>query len=187
MPTSASRRKAQQGFTYVGLIVLVFIVGLTAAMTVKLGALLNRRNAESELLMTGTTFIEALSSYADATEPGQPRSPNSLQELLRDPRFPGTRRHLRQIYVDPMTGTRDWGLVRSPENSRIIGIFSQSGDTPIKLDNFSPAYQHFKNKSRISEWRFVVSQETLAGVKSNPPLQDLKVIPTPPSIKTPDH
>lgn len=187
MQTRAGRRKEHRGFTYVSMIVLIFIVGLTAAMSVKLGALLNRRNAESELLMTGTTFIEALSSYADATEPGQPRSPNSLEELLRDPRFPGTRRHLRQIYVDPMTGTRDWGLVRSPENSRIIGIYSQSSDKPIKLDNFSPTYQHFKNKSYISEWKFLVSQETLAGVKSNPPLHDLKVIPNPSLIKTPDH
>ena len=175
MLNRAGRRKAHQGFTYVSLILLVFIVGLTAAMTVKLGALLSRRSAESELLITGTTFVEALGRYADATEPGQPRSPNSLDELLRDPRFPGTRRHLRQIYVDPMTGTRDWGLIRSPENSRIIGIFSQSSDRPIKLDNFSPAYQLFKNKSRISEWRFLVSQETLAGVKSMPPLPELKV------------
>lgn len=187
MQTRAGRRKEHRGFTYVSMIVLVFIVGLTAAMSVKLGALLNRRNAESELLMTGTTFIEALSSYADATEPGQPRSPNSLEELLRDPRFPGTRRHLRQIYVDPMTGTRDWGLVRNPENSRIIGVFSQSGDKPIKLDNFGPAYQHFKNKSRISEWRFSVSQETLAGVKSIPPPHEPKVIPAPAPAQTSGH
>jgi type II secretory pathway pseudopilin PulG len=177
MSNRTGRRKEHQGFIYVSMIVLVFIVGLTAAMTVKLGAILSRRSAESELLLTGAIFIEALSSYADATEPGQVRSPNALDELLRDQRFPGTRRHLRQIYVDPITGTRDWGLIRSPENSRIVGIYSQSGDRPIKLDNFSPAYQHFKNKSHISEWKFLVSQETLAGVKSIPPLPELKVPP----------
>jgi type II secretory pathway pseudopilin PulG len=82
MSNFTGRRKEHQGFTYVSMIVLVFIVGLTAAMTVKLGAILSRRSAESELLMAGATFIEALSSYADATEPGQPRSPNSLDELL---------------------------------------------------------------------------------------------------------
>lgn len=169
-----TRAVLQQGFTYVSIVVLVFIIGLTAAMTVKLGAVIHRRNAELELLTIGTIFVEALSSYADATEPGQPRSPVNLDELLRDPRFAGTRRHLRQIYADPITGTTDWGLVRSPENSHIIGIYSPSSDQPIKLNNFRPALQSFKNRSHISDWRFLVSQETLAGVKSAPPALESK-------------
>ena len=166
--------KSHLGFAYVGVIVLVFIIGLAAAMTVKLGALQQRRNAEFDLLLTGAAFIEALGSYADASEPGQPRSPNSLDELLRDPRFAGIRRHLRQIYVDPMTGKAEWGLVRSPENARIVGVYSLSNDQPIKLDNFSPGFEHFKNKSHINEWKFVVSPETLAGVKAMPATLETK-------------
>jgi type II secretory pathway pseudopilin PulG len=160
----------QRGFTYVGLIVIVAIIGLTAALTVRLGSLLQRRAAELELLEIGASFVTALESYADASEPDQPRSPSSLDELLRDSRFASSRRHLRQLYADPMTGKSEWGIVRARDNARIIGIYSLSNKKPIKLDNFGPGKEKFKNKSSVSEWKFVVQEERLAGVKATLPL-----------------
>ena len=87
------------GFTYIGLVVLLAILGLVGAAGMKTGSLMQRAAAEEELLDIGAAFSEALRSYAAATPKGQPVQPPSLEALLKDPRFPGTRRHLRKIFV----------------------------------------------------------------------------------------
>ncbi|MES2117861.1 MAG: type II secretion system protein, partial [Pseudomonadota bacterium] len=111
--TATGRAAAGQGgFTYLSVIVLVAIIGLVTATTLKVGSVLQRSRAEQELLIIGAAFSDALQSYASATPSGQPSQPASLKDLLKDPRFPGTRRHLRKLFVDPMTGKAEWGLVR---------------------------------------------------------------------------
>lgn len=100
-----------RGFTYVSVIILVAIIGLVAATTLRIGATMQRAQAERELLYIGEQFSDALKSYAGATPQGQPQQPPTLKELLRDPRFPGTRRHLRKIFIDPMTGKAEWGII----------------------------------------------------------------------------
>src|SRR4028118_2405772 len=75
-----------------------------------MGTLLQRAAAEEELLEIGAQFQQALRSYAAATPPGQKPQPASLQDLLKDPRFPNPRRHLRKIFVDPLTGQAGGGL-----------------------------------------------------------------------------
>lgn len=149
------QRKRDHGFTYVGLIILVAIIGLVAASTVKMGALLQRSTAEEDLLEIGTAFSRALQSYAEASGPDQRRSPTSLDQLLRDPRFPNPRRHLRRLYADPITGKTEWGIMFGPDRVSIIGIHSLSNAKPIKIANFSPDFEQFANKAHISEWIFV--------------------------------
>jgi type II secretory pathway pseudopilin PulG len=105
------RNGKQHGFTYLSLIILVTIIGLASAATIKLGVILQRSAAERELLAIGAEYADALESYAKATPPGQSPLPRSFKELLRDPRFPNVRRHLRRVYVDPLTGKAEWGIV----------------------------------------------------------------------------
>lgn len=108
---SRMRNGKQHGFTYLSLIILVAIIGLASAATIKLGVILQRSAAERELLAIGAEYADALESYAKATPPGQSPLPPSFKELLRDPRFPNVRRHLRRVYVDPLTGKAEWGIV----------------------------------------------------------------------------
>jgi len=58
-----------------------------------------------------------------------------MNDLLRDRRLPGVRRHLRQIYVDPITGRSDWGLIASPDGG-IPGMHSLSQAEPINRQGF---------------------------------------------------
>jgi type II secretory pathway pseudopilin PulG len=146
-----------RGFTYVGLIVLVAIIGLVAASTLKMGALLQRRAVEQDLLDIGAAFTEALNSYADSSGPEQARSPTSLEQLLRDPRFPFPKRHLRQLYADPVTGVAAWGIVRGIDQRSIIAVYSLSNAKPIKLGNFAPGSEQFENKAHLSDWKFTAS------------------------------
>ncbi|MGK5054119.1 type II secretion system protein [Janthinobacterium sp. RB2P8] len=147
--------RRQRGFTYLGLIILVAILGLVGAAGLKMGSLLQRQAAEQELLDIGAQFVDALQSYAGATPPGQPQQPPNLAALLRDPRFPQVRRHLRKLYVDPITGRAEWGLLYQPGSQGIIGMHSLSSSAPLKVGNFEARFTGFEGKSHLSEWQFV--------------------------------
>ena len=184
---AARMRRRQAGFTYVGMIVFVTIIGLVGAATLKVGALLARAEAENELLEIGAAFSAALASYAQATPPGQPQQPPSLEALLRDPRFPNPRRHLRRIFVDPITGRAEWGLVRAAEGAPIVGVYSLSQAQPLKIANFDPRFVNFERKQHLSDWKFVATTQELAtpapGVpaKAVPPAGPL-FPPAPPAL-----
>ncbi|HEX5341821.1 MAG TPA: type II secretion system protein [Duganella sp.] len=148
-----------RGFTYLSLIIVVAIVGLVAASAIKLGSVLQRSRAEQELLDIGAAFSDALKSYADATPSGMPPQPPSLQDLLKDPRFSGTRRHLRKIFVDPLTGKAEWGIVYRGDKIGVLAIYSLSDAKPVKIGNFPARYSGFEGKSRISEWKFTMGEQ----------------------------
>jgi len=150
-------RAVQGGFTYVGLIVFVAVVGLVGAATLKVESLIRRAQAEEELLEVGAEFTRALKSYAEATPRGQPQQPPSLKELLRDPRFREPRRHLRKIYIDPITGKDQWGIIYLSGDKGVIGVHSLSDTKPLKIGNFDSRFQGFDNADLISDWRFTMS------------------------------
>lgn len=149
----------QRGFTYLGLIILVAILGLVGAASLKATALLQRAAAEEELLETGAAFSDALASYAAVTPQGQPLQPPTLQELLRDPRSPTVRRHLRKVFVDPMTGKAEWGVMYLGDKVGVIGVYSLSDARPLKIANFDTRFLNMENREKISDWKFMMPQQ----------------------------
>ena len=145
----------QDGFTYVGLIVLISVIGMVTAAAIKIDSLTRRAEAEQELLDIGLEFSSALRSYAAATPAGQPDKPGSLNDLVRDARYPEPRRHLRKIYPDPITRNSEWGIVYV--GGRIVGIHSLSMAQPLKIANFGSRFQGYDKRKRISEWIFTAS------------------------------
>lgn len=143
------------GFTYLSLLILVATIGIVTASTLQIGAALQRRAAEEELIEIGTEFRDALISYSNATPAGQKRTPSSLQDLLKDPRYQSPRRHLRKLYIDPITGKDEWGVVELGEGTGIIGIHSLSDAQPIKIGNFDAAFQDFEGKLSYRDWKFM--------------------------------
>lgn len=152
-----TNQSRHDGFTYLGLLIFIAILAVTSAASVKVGALVQRRAAEEELLAIGHEMRIALISYANATPAGQMKQPTSLQDLLKDPRFPNPRRHLRRIYPDPITGTVDWGYLYAANGRGIIGIHSLSLATPIKLAQFDSEFAGFEGKTSYAEWLFFVN------------------------------
>jgi type II secretory pathway pseudopilin PulG len=149
------RRGAPGGYTYLALLILLAIISIAAAASAELGAIYQRRMAEKELLAVGAQFQRALQSYSSSTPIGQPTQPRTLEELLRDPRYPNVVRHLRRVYDDPMTGKADWVLVMSPDGQTIVGIHSASHAHPIQIAHFPAAFQGFANKKSYTDWVFV--------------------------------
>ncbi|MEA1673187.1 hypothetical protein [Nitrospirillum sp. BR 11163] len=164
----AKSRPNEGGFTYLGLLIILAIIGVVAAASLQAGALMQRRAAEESLLDIGSDFRAALRGYADSTPAGLPRSPRTLQDLVRDPRYPGVRRHLRRVPPDPMGGDQPWGLVMSPDGAGIIGIYSQAPGHPIKQDGFPPAYQDFRNRDRYADWVFTQAPARNSQLPSRP-------------------
>lgn len=158
-----ARPARQAGFTYLGLIIFVAIVGLVGAATLKVGSLLQRAAAEEELLEIGAAYSAALDSYAAATPRGATPYPPSIKELLKDPRFPGVRRHLRKVFVDPLTGKAEWGIeyLGGGQNG-IVAIHSLSEAQPLKIANFDSRFRGLDGKEKISQWRFTASERSLA-------------------------
>ena len=151
MRIGAARRA--RGFTYIGLLILMAIIAIAATASIQLGSVTQRRHAERELLFLGTQFRAALTSYALASAPNQPRFPRSLEHLLRDPRVPGLRRHLRRVPIDPLTGKDEWGIVRSADGY-IVGIHSLSDAAPIQHGNFDAEFAEFAQASSYRQWVF---------------------------------
>lgn len=131
------------GFTY---LMLLWWVAVSSVLLAALGqswAIEARRQREMELVFRGEQIKAALLSYQEAS-PTLPKTfPTRLEELLEDRRGTQVKRHLRKLWPDPITGSRQWGLVR--EGDFITGVYSPSDQHPLR----APA-----GVTRYDEWRF---------------------------------
>jgi len=150
---SCKRRRGREGgFTYLGLLALVAIMGVSLAAIGEVWHTAQRREKEQELLFVGSQFRRAISLYYERT-PGNGRYPANLEDLLKDPRYPSTQRYLRKIYRDPINGGTEWGVIRKPDGG-IYGVHSLSEEEPIKVGNFSLADKDFEGKTKYADWIF---------------------------------
>lgn len=185
--SSRTASPAHAGFAYLWVLLLIAFIGLGLSLALDVQATAARRERERELLAIGRQFRLAIARYVElqrspapggqAAQPVQPvqpvpvapgagpavapdRYPASLDDLLKDPRSPGVTRHLRQVFVDPMTGKAEWGLLRV--GGRIVGVFSLSEQLPIKQDGFEAEDAGFRGKQKYSEWVFTHPANALA-------------------------
>jgi type II secretory pathway pseudopilin PulG len=159
----------QRGFTYLGVLFAIVLLSAGLLGGAEVWHTAQKREKERELLFVGNQFRVAIASYYDKSPGGIKRYPETLSDLLKDKRFPFTQRHLRKIYSDPITRKRDWGLVKAPEGG-IMGIYSLSEQPPIKVGNFSPANDQFKDQTRYSDWKFVhAPQQRVQGASQAQP------------------
>ena len=147
------RGHAQRGFTFIGVLILTAVIGIGLAGLGRVWSVQAQRDREQELLFVGDQFRAAILSYSAATPAGKPRYPRDLEDLLDDRRHPVTRRHLRQLYPDPLTGKGDWETVRSPDGG-IVAVHSRHPGTPMKVGNFPRQFSVFETASTYRDWVF---------------------------------
>lgn len=150
---STPRLRRSRGMALLMALLAVAVMGLVAAQALQVGAQASRRDAEEELLHVGGIWRRALRSWVDATPGRTALGPRSLDELLRDPRAPGVRRHLRQVPHDPLTGRLEWGLQRSPDG-QITGVHSLAEGVPIKRQGFAAEWSGFADAKSYTVWVF---------------------------------
>jgi type II secretory pathway pseudopilin PulG len=149
------RRARQDGFTYLGALFLISLMGLGLAGTGQVWEVASRRARERELLWVGNQYARALKAYHDQS-PGLRQYPLQLQDLLEDRRFPQPRHHLRRLYADPVA-RGEFVVVRNAQG-RIAGVRSASEDTPMKQANFATEWKDFAGRARYADWQFVVDE-----------------------------
>lgn len=147
--------RRQAGFSLLGLLFLVAGLGVGLAAVGTLWHTAVKRDKERELLFIGNEYRLAIESFWEVPLPsGTPRRlPRELKELVSDPRFPHTVRHLRRIYRDPMTGNNNWGLIKEPDGT-ISGVHSLSDEEPMKKAGFEAGNAAFEGKDTYSDWVF---------------------------------
>jgi type II secretory pathway pseudopilin PulG len=147
------RLGCEAGLTYLGVLILTAMLTISMAAAGILWHFAQQRQRESDLLFIGNQFRIAIGRYYLNQLGPQKEYPKRLEDLLRDPRHPGSVRYLRKLYTDPMTGSTDWGLLKTPDGS-ILGVYSKSNRKPIKNATFRPVDRHFERKAKYSEWKF---------------------------------
>lgn len=151
-----------EGFTYLGLLFFIAIMGITLAMAATLWSFARQREAEQELLFIGHQFRKAIGLYYERTPGTVKRYPQKLEDLLQDNRYVTTQRYLRQIYRDPMTGTTEWELVPAPDGG-IMGVYSRSEGRTIKAGNFRYEDRGLEGANSYRQWRFSYVSTQMSG------------------------
>lgn len=159
--TSAPGASKVRGFTYFTVLILVAVMGVGLAATGTMWQRAVLREKERELLFVGGEFRRAIESYFERS-PGAAQYPRKLDDLLVDKRLPVITRHLRKIYYDPMTGTRDWGIVKEPGGG-ILGVYSKASGKPLKIAGFREDDKGFAAALTYADWKFVYGAGSVAG------------------------
>lgn len=106
--------KTQRGVTYLVVLLAIALIGIGLQGASELWSTTIRHQRLAELRWVGQQYVQAIGSYYESS-PGTVKTfPRSVEELLQDGRVLFVRRHLRQAYVNPLSGRMDWELVPAP-------------------------------------------------------------------------
>jgi type II secretory pathway pseudopilin PulG len=145
---------SDRGFVYIGLLIGLTVIGIGLGAVSEVWHQSGQREREEELLFIGNQFRQAITRYYVESPRGSVRFPMTMQDLLQDDRSPDkSRRYLRKLYADPMTGKTDWGEVRLP-SGQLVGVYSQSSENVLKVAEFSLRDKTLADKTQYSEWVF---------------------------------
>jgi type II secretory pathway pseudopilin PulG len=163
----STRRGRQRGMVYLLLLFALATLGFLLAEFGHSWSTTAQRDRETELLFIGQQFAKALASYGARSPQGTPAAPEKLEDLLEDRRFPFTVRHLRDIPRDPMTGLRDWEVVRI--GGRIVAVHSQSTRQALREAGL-PAWvtlpPDVTGTTSYDQWMFAAAAATNATTRS---------------------
>lgn len=159
-----------QGMVLLMVLLAVVIIGLAAGIAGSTWRDMMARVKEQELLFRGDQYRRAIESYYNVKHGGAPNVfPSKLEDLLKDPRFPGMTRHLRKLWPDPVTGNPFIPIKDPTKGGRITGVKSGSQNEPFKKSGFSLEYEDFKDKTSYQEWQFVYEPPKKANQKTEQP------------------
>lgn len=150
----------QRGLALLTLLLAVALLSMSAGAALLVERLERDRERQRALLFVGAQFTQAIRSYVQA--PGVPvrELPSRLEDLVEDRRGPRPVRHLRRVWVDPVTGGSTWGLLM--HRGRIAGVHSLSTAAPIVRVDFPPEFERFTGARALTDWRFTVLEGPLA-------------------------
>lgn len=147
-PRARSRHHSQEGMTLVELIVATTILAYLTTMAVPLARYKVRRDKEHDLVYALRTIDKAIDDYKDAATKGMIQVklgtdgyPEKLQDLVDGVDMVQSAekkkiKFLRRIPIDPMTGTREWGMRSTQDDplsttwggQNVFSVYTKSTD-----------------------------------------------------------
>jgi type II secretory pathway pseudopilin PulG len=144
-------RNREGGFTYIGLLVLIALIGYMLAVAGQVARTTAQREREKQLLFIGHAYRDAIQRYVMQNG----HYPAALADLVEFPAANGrTAHYLRRLYPDPMAQGKDWLLVPALGGG-IMGIASSSQQAPIKRAGFDDADLGFADAETYGDWSFI--------------------------------
>ncbi len=132
--TALTMRTKINGFSYLGLLMIVAISSIGMAAVGSVWSFESQRQKEQSLLAIGKAYQTAIDSYYHSF-PAAKTYPKSIDDLLSDKRSGQLKRHLRKAYLDPMTRDGQWMLIK--QGKFLLGVSSQSNLPVIKPSLFN--------------------------------------------------
>lgn len=147
------RPARQRGFGWLLVLAVVAVTSSAGAAVAQRWSDQIAREKERQLLRVGDLYARALAEYHADSPGSDKRYPPTLEQLVLDTRFVGTRRHLRQLYPDPLTGRADWVLLRDSRGD-IIGVRSRSEQRPWVRVPQRLEFTDLPAADRYADWAF---------------------------------
>lgn len=157
--SALTNRDGNRGFTYLTLLLMIVVMGIVLGAAADVWHTAVQRGKERELLFVGNQFRTAIGLYYQ----NHAKFPHNLDDLLKDPQYAFTKRYLRKVFRDPMTGSSEWAVVRTADGG-IIGVHSLSENRPIKIAGFGVAGSSFDGAVKYSDWVFAYRSRQNANV-----------------------
>lgn len=132
-----------RGFTYLIVLLATAILSAGVGLSIEAWHTNLRREKETELLHIGIQFQRAILLYVESSPNGLRRYPRDLKDLLKDERYPVTRRYLRKLYRDPITGSAEWGIMKAPDGG-VMGVYSLAREAPLRTLAAGATYSDWK-------------------------------------------
>jgi len=145
--------RRQDGFSYAVALFVVAALSVGSLRALEYSTTAERREKEVDLLWTGMAIRNAIAAYHQGSSGSAKAYPTELSELLYADTLSNPTRPLRKVYRDPITGNKEWGLVK--QGDFIVGVYSLSQQRPIKQAGFEPELAAFANAQHYSDWKFV--------------------------------
>ncbi len=138
------RRLGQDGITYIGLLLVIVLIGIATAALTPMWHTIVQRDKEAELLFRLGEFRRGIARYRQ----DHGRFPKKLEDLLEDKTQLQIRRYLRRIYPDPMTGAADWKLETIEDKTGIV-----AGIRDLHSQSTAEGFRVIPDKGkRYSDW-----------------------------------
>lgn len=160
MPYGKYRLSQSCGFILIGLLLLIMLSGIALAQAGVKWRDAQQRELEQELIRVGEAYRLAIGRYYNETPSLVKEYPPNLYVLLSDNRFPIPRKHIRRLYIDPVTQREGWGIIEAPSGG-VMGIYSLSDKPPFKTAGFRQHLRHLNNKKYYGEWYFAYIPEAI--------------------------
>jgi hypothetical protein len=165
---------------------MVAVMGIAMVGAGQYWSTISKREKEAELLFRGDQIRLAIEAYHVNTPGSQNLSyPRTLEDLLKDDRYPDVRRYLRRVYLNPMREDGAWEIIVDGGGG-IKGVFADSEEKPIKEGNFPEKYRSFEKAATYADWKFVDAPD-MAGRPSEPPTQAPAGFPQPEAGTEPEQ